>query len=344
MKILIIGGTGFLGRHLVAAAQTQQHQVTLFHRGNHPSEELVDVEEIYGNRSDRLEALKNRQWDAVIDTCGYLPKTVAAVAEALCGSVAQYVFISSVAAYADFSATNYSETAPLATLTAEQAVRATQLDAKANLTASGLADMYGPLKALCERQAQRVFGNEALIVRPGVLVGPHDPTDRFTYWARRVAAGGDILAPGQPGRFVQFIDARDVANWVIRMIEVKKSGVYNVTGKPFALSFGELLEAIKVVTNSNAAFKWVGEDLLRQEQVEPWSELPLYLPESTPAMAGFLSANVQSALAEGLHFRALGLTIQDTLAWRATWPDQLKAGLSTAKEQQLLAIHALQVK
>lgn len=344
MKILIIGGTGFLGRHLVTAAQTQHHQVTLFHRGNHPSEGLADVEEFYGDRNDGLGALKNRQWDAVIDTCGYLPHTVAAVAEALCGSVAQYVFISSVAAYADFSAVNYSETAPLANLTAEQAVRAAQLDAKANLTASGLADLYGPLKALCEQQAQRVFGNGALIVRPGVLVGPHDPTDRFTYWARRVAAGGDILAPGRPGRFVQFIDARDVADWVISMIESKQSGVYNVTGEPFTLSFGKFLEAIKGVTNSHAAFIWVGEDVLRQEQVEAWSELPLYLPESITKMAGFLSANVQRALAEGLHFRALGVTIQDTLAWRATWPDHLKAGLSTAKEQQLLAKHALRVK
>lgn len=264
------------------------------------------------------------------------------MAETLRSSVAQYVFISSVAAYADFQTANYSETAPLAALTSEQAVRAAQLNPKANLTAAGLADMYGPLKARCEQQAQQFFGNDTLIVRPGVLVGPHDPTDRFTYWARRVAAGGAVLAPGRPSRFVQFIDVRDVADWIISMIERQKSGVYNVTGKPFARSFGELLETIKVVATSDAAFIWVAEDFLRQEQVAEWSELPLYLAESDAEMAGFLSANVDRALVEGLRFRPLRLTIQDTLAWRATLPDRLNAGLSSAKEQQLLVKHALQ--
>lgn len=343
MKILLIGGTGFLGRHLVSAAQTQHHQVTLFHRGKHPSAGLLDIEEIYGDRSDPVDVLQGRQWDAVIDTCGYLPQTVTTVAEALRGSVAQYVFISSVAAYADFRAATYLETAPLATLTTEQAVKAAQLNPKASLTAARLADLYGPLKALCEHQAQQVFGNDALIVRPGVLVGPHDPTDRFTYWVQRVAAGGAVLAPGQPERFVQFIDVRDVAAWIIRMIELKKSGVYNVTGEPFTLSFGKLLETIKLAVNSDAVFTWVAEDFLRQEQVAEWSELPLYLAESDAEMAGFLSANVQRALENGLHFRPLRLTIQDTLAWRVTLPDQLKAGLSSAKEQQLLAKHALRV-
>lgn len=181
MKILLIGGMGFLGQHLVAAAQTQHHQVTLFHRGHHPCAGLLNVEEIYGDRSDRLEALQNRQWDAVIDTCGYLPQTVATMVEALRGAVAQYVFISSVAAYADFRTVNYLENAPLAMLSAEQAVKAAQVNPKATLTAAGLADLYGPLKASCEHQVQQVFGNDALIVRPGVLVGPHDPTDRFTY-------------------------------------------------------------------------------------------------------------------------------------------------------------------
>ncbi|MGI4742781.1 MAG: NAD-dependent epimerase/dehydratase family protein [Janthinobacterium lividum] len=341
MKILLIGGTGFLGQHLVTAAQMQQHEVTLFHRGNHPWEGLADVEEIYGDRSGDLGALKNRQWDAVIDTCGYLPQTVSTVAETLRGSVAQYVFLSSVAAYADFRTVNYRETAPLATLTATQAARTARLDVNVTLTASGLADLYGPLKVLCEQQAQRVFGNDTLVVRPGLLVGPHNRTDRFTYWVQRVAAGGNVLAPGRPNRFVQFIDARDVADWIIGMIASQKSGVYNVTGHPFALSFGELLETIKAVTNSQAAFTWVTEDFLQQEQVEEWLELPLYLSESTREMASFMSANIEGALAEGLHFRPLGITIQDTLAWRATLPDHLRAGLAINREQQLLAKYAV---
>lgn len=341
MNILIIGGTGFLGRHLVTAAQMRHHHVTLFHRGNHPSVGLAGIEEIYGDRNSGLEALRNRQWDAVVDTCGYLPHTVTAVAEALRSSVVQYVFISSVAAYADFKVGNYREIAPLAKLTVAQTQRAAQVDPNATLTAGGLADLYGPLKARCEQEAQRIFGPDTLIVRPGVLVGPHDATDRFTYWVRRVAAGGEVLAPGRPSRFVQFIDARDVANWVVEMIGNQKSGVYNVTGHPFALSFGDLLEAMKATTNSNATFTWVDEEFLRQEQVEAWSDLPLYLPESTPETAGFLSANIERALARGLQFRPLEATIQDTLAWRATLPDHLKAGLPTAKEQQLLAKYSL---
>ena len=341
MNILIIGGTGFLGQHLVTAAQMRHHQVTLFHRGNHPPVGLAGIEEIYGDRNNGLGALRNRRWDAVVDTCGYLPHTVTAVAKALRSSVAHYVFISSVAAYADFKVGNYRETAPLATLTAAQAQRAAQVDTSATLTAGGLADLYGPLKARCEQQAQRVFGPDTLVVRPGVLVGPHDATDRFTYWARRVAAGGAVLAPGRPSRFVQFIDARDVANWVVEMIGGRQSGVYNVTGHPFALSFGELLEAMKATTNSNAAFTWVDEEFLRQERVEAWGELPLYLPESTPETAGFLSANIDKALAKWLKFRPLEATIQDTLTWRAMLPDRLKAGLSTVKEQQLLAKYSL---
>jgi 2'-hydroxyisoflavone reductase len=342
MNILIIGGTGFLGRHLVAAALLGQHQITLFHRGSHPTVAPAGVEEIYGDRNAELGALRNRRWDAVIDTCGYLPHTVTAVAEALRGLVGQYVFISSVAAYADFKVGNYRETAPLAVLTAVQARRAAQLDPSATQTAGGLADLYGPLKALCEHQAQQVFGPDALVVRPGVLVGPSDATDRFTYWVRRVAAGGVVLAPGRPGRFVQFIDARDVANWLIGMIEARKSGRYNITGHPFALSFGALLETMKATINSNATFTWVDEEFLRQEQVEAWSELPLYLPESVVETAGFLSANIEGALAEGLHIRSLEGTIQDTLAWRATLPGPLKAGLTTIREQQLLARYALQ--
>ena len=341
MKILLIGGTGFLGSHIVRAAQVRNHEVTIFHRSHHTSAGRAVGEEIFGDRTDELFKLANRRWDAVIDTCGYLPHTVRASATALRDAVGQYVFISSVAAYADFSTTNYAETTPLATLTAKQTAEANHLTAKANLTAGALADLYGGLKALCEAQVQQVFGSRTLLIRPGLLVGPDDATDRFTYWAWRVARGGEVLAPGRSMRYVQFVDVRDVADWLVALIERGVMGPYNVTGHPFALSFGRLLEAMKEASGSQAVFTWVDEAFLQREQVAPWSELPLYLPESSAATAGFLSANIARARAEGLTFRPLQATIQDTLAWRATQESPLKAGLSAAREQELLAKYAL---
>lgn len=336
MKILIIGGTKFLGRHLVAAAQARQHEVAIFHRGKHSSEGIESVEEIYGDRNDDLDKLKNRNWDAVIDTCGYLPQTVKASAEALKHSAGQYIFISSISAYADFSDSDYDETAPLATLTEEQKEKANKIDAKGEITAVVLEDMYGALKALCEREARNVFGDKTLIVRSGLIVGSFDPTDRFTYWATRVAEGGEVLAPGTPNRFVQFVDARDLAAWVVKMIENRQNGIYNATGKPFELTFAKMLEEIKTVSRSDARFTWVDEGFLKREAVEEWSEMPLYLAESVKEAQGFLSANIDKALAESLSFRPLADTIQDTIAWRETKSDEMKAGIKLDKERELL--------
>ena len=341
MKILLIGGTQFLGRHLVTAAQVQGHEVTLFHRGRHPSHGLTDVEELYGDRNDGLGTLRHRHWDAVIDTCGYVPQTVMASANALRDAVEQYAFISSASVYTQARPANYPETTDLAALTAEQAAQAQQLDAKADLTGRALGSMYGPLKALCEQQVQQVFGERALLVRPGVLVGPYDPTDRFTYWVDRIARGGDVLAPGRADRFVQFIDARDVADWVVRQVEKRVGGAYNVNGKPLTLTFAHMLATMKAVSRSNAACTWVSDAFLQQEQVKEWSELPLYVAESTPHIAGFMSANVDRALDQGLAFHPLEQTILDTLAWRATQKDPLKAGLSPAREREVLAKYAL---
>lgn len=336
MKILIIGGTKFLGRHLVTAAQARSHEITIFHRGNHPAENIKSVEEIYGDRNNDLHRLKNGNWDVVLDTCGYLPQTVKASAEALANFAEQYVFVSSVSAYAGFSEPNYSETAPLATLTCEQASDAAKIDVAGEITAAGLGEMYGALKALCERAVQHAFSSRALIVRPGLIVGPLDPTDRFTYWVSRVARGGQVLVPGTPSRFVQFIDARDLAEWIIGTAERKAAGVYNVAGKPFALTFIQLLEEIKAVSRSSASFAWVDEAFLKREAVEDWQEMPLYLAESSKEKRGFLSANIDKAIAENLRFRPLAETIGDTLAWRATQRGQLKAGINFAKEQELL--------
>ena len=338
MKILIIGGTKFLGRHLVDAALERNHEVTLFNRGTkYSGEKIENVEQIHGDRNIDLEKLANRRWDAVIDTCGYLPQMVKASAEFLKDAVERYVFISSISAYADFSKVNFDETTELAKLTAEQEKEFAKIDPKAELTGAVLGEMYGALKVLCEKEVLNVFGDKALIIRPGLIVGEYDFTDRFTYWVMRVARGGDVLAPGNPEKSVQFIDAKDLAEWTIEMIESGETGFYNATGKPFETTFGKLLEEIKAVSESDAKFVWVGESFLEKEKVAPWSDLPLYLPESLEEMRGFLTANVDKALAKNLKFRPLQEMIKDTLNWRKPQNEELKAGISEEKEKELLA-------
>ena len=342
MKILIIGGTKFLGRHLAAAAALERgHEVTLFNRGTHYSGAVENVEQIHGDRNRDLDKLKGRSWDAVIDTCGYLPQTVKASAEALKDLAGLYVFISSISAYADFSRPNFDENAPLSVLTEEQSARAGEIYPEGELNAFLLGDLYGGLKALCERETEKAMAAAAaagrtLIIRPGLIVGSHDTTDRFTYWVTRVAAGGEVLAPGSPNRFVQLIDARDLSRWIVRMIEDGQSGIYNATGKPFELTMEKMLAEIRAASRSDADFVWADEDFLRRENVAAWSEMPLYLPESYERTQGFLSANIDRALQKGLVFRPLKETIQDVLNWRGTKNDELKAGIGIEKERQLL--------
>lgn len=336
MKILIIGGTKFLGRHLITAAQARRHDITLFHRGRHASEGIENVEEIFGDRNDDLAKLKNQRWDACIDTCGYLPQTVKKSSEMLKDAVEQYVFISSVSAYADFSDSDYDENAALAVLSEEQKTRASEIDPKSEMSAVALADMYGALKALCEQETRKVFADKTLIVRSGLIVGAFDTTDRFTYWAMRVASGGEVLAPGAPNRFVQLIDARDLAEWIVLMIENNRNGVYNATGKPFELTMGKLLEEIRCASRSDATFTWASEDFLKREKVKEWSEMPLYLAESVKEAEGFLSANIDKAVQVNLKFRPFSDTIQDTLRWRRTKSEAMKAGIGAEREKELL--------
>jgi len=337
MKILIIGGTKFLGRHLINAALSRGHEVTLFNRGKVYSDDpLETVEQIRGDRNADLDRLGGRNWDACIDTCGYLPQSVQASAEFLRERVGQYIFISSISAYASFRETNADETAPLAELTAEQRERLEKIDPQGELTGPVLGEMYGALKALCEQAAENAMPNRTLIVRSGLIVGEYDWTDRFTYWVMRAARGGKVLAPGNPQRFVQFIDASDLARWIIKMAEASQNGIYNANGKPFDLTFAALLEEIKAVTGSDAEFTWADEDFLKAENVQPWGDMPLYLYESDVEWQGFLSANVDKALASGLEFRPLSETIRATLNWRETIDDELKAGISAEREAELL--------
>lgn len=335
MKLLILGGTRFLGRHVVTAAKARGHEVTVFNRGNYSSEDLGAVESISGDRHTELHKLQGRSWDAVVDTSGHLPRAVRAAAEVLFDEVARYVFVSSQNAYRDVSVGGIEESYPLRTLTSEQVEHANSIDTSGQ---PSYAEFYGGLKALCEQAAEEVMPDRVLILRPGLIVGPDDYTDRFTYWPVRVARGGEVLAPGPPDRFIQFIDVRDLAEWTISMIERKATGAYNTHGVPNSLTMQGLLDECKTITGSDAQFTWATEEFLLQEKVAAWSELPLWLPEeAAPHLKGFMFISPAKAIAAGLKLRPLSQTITDTLTWYETnRGDDLKSGLDFYKERALL--------
>ncbi|HEX5888801.1 MAG TPA: NAD-dependent epimerase/dehydratase family protein [Pyrinomonadaceae bacterium] len=335
MKLLIIGGTRFVGRHLVEAALERGHEVTLFNRGTQ-SFAIPEVETISGDRNRDLDKLQGRRWDAVIDTCGYLPRAVQAAAVMLSGSVERYVFISSMSAYADVSVKGVDETAPLRTLTSEQLDRAYAIDTAGQ---PSYGELYGGLKALCEQAAEEAMPGRVLLVRPGLIVGPYDYTDRFTYWVVRVARGGEVLAPGRAERPVQFIDARDLAGWTVSMTERSATGSYNANRLPNTLTMQDVLEECKSSSNSDAVFTWTSEAFLREEKVAAWSAMPLWLPEEeAPQLQGFMFVNCDKAIAAGLRIRLLGETIGDTLEWaqRELHDTALNAGIDFEREQALL--------
>ena len=338
MKLLILGGTAFLGRHLVAAAHARNHEITLFNRGHHPPPALTNVETIQGDRHSELDKLRAGHWDAVIDTSGYLPRAVTAAAEALSDSVARYVFVSSISVYSDFSRIGIDETADLKTLTDEQVEQANEIDSSGQVSAINYGQLYSGLKALCEQALAAALPSRALIIRPGLIVGPDDYTERFTYWVMRVARGGEVLAPGPPKYPVQFIDVRDLADWIVKMIERQETGVSNANGLPGEVTMKDLLAECKIVSASDAAFTWIDEDFLLKENVAAWSDLPLWLPEkAAPHMKGFMLVKSDKALAAGLRLRPLAETIRDTWFWRRESLDKpLQAGLDPEKEQTLL--------
>src|SRR5579863_2076845 len=234
MKLLILGGTVFLGRSIVEAALSRGHEVTLFNRGLHNPDLFPEVEKIRGNRNEDISLLQegDRHWDATIDTSGYVPRAVQASAEALVGRVHHYTFISSISVFADFSKDGIDEQSPVGTLEDETVEEVTN-------------ESYGPLKALCEQAAERAMPGRVLVVRPGLIVGPNDVTDRFTYFPYRVAQGGEMLAPGEPEQQTQFIDVRDLAEWIVRMVEAGKTGTYNATGPDYALTMEQFLAECK---------------------------------------------------------------------------------------------------
>lgn len=304
MRLLVLGGTEFLGRHLVQAALDRGHAPTLFNRGRTNPELFPGVERLTGDRDGGLERLRGRRWDAVVDTSGFVPRVVGQSVDLLRGSAGAYAFVSTGSVYAR-RGQDRSEDGPLVRLE--------------DPATEDVTSHYGGLKALCERVVTAAFGDRALVVRSGLIAGPHDPTGRFTYWALRLARGGEVLGPGDPSRPVQFIDARDQAAWILDMLEAGRGGTFNVTGPREPLTFGGLL------SRAPGPVTWVADEFLLEQGVRPYSEMPLWVPPS----AGTLGMPIGRALAAGLRHRTVDDTIRDTRAWAETLdaaPRQRDAG------------------
>ncbi|ETW93541.1 MAG: hypothetical protein ETSY1_38750 [Candidatus Entotheonella factor] len=322
MQILMLGGTRFLGCHLVEAALNQGHEVTLFNRGQTHPGWFAQVERLQGDRDGDLSALEGRHWDAVIDTCGYVPRLVRASAELLAARVEHYTFISTASVYADPSRHGMDEESPVGTLEDERLE-----DVNGNT--------YGPLKVLCEQAAEAAMPGRVLTIRSGLIVGPFDPSDRFTYWPVRIAQGGEVLAPAGPGKRIELIDVRDLAEWIVRMAGARATGIYNASGAREALTMGYLLDECRDLSAADARITWVSEAFLKANGVEPFSDMPLWEPEGEDGLA---TINASKALNAGLTLRPLADTIRDTLAWHRTRPQDtpLTKGIGHEREQALL--------
>jgi len=325
MKLLILGGTRFLGRHLAAQALARGHAVTLLHRGRSAAGLLPEAEHRIADRDGDLAALAHGSWDAAIDTSAYFPRQVRAMAAALAGRVGHYQLVSSISVYAAFGAPGTAEDAPRVMLPDPEVQEVT-------------GATYGGLKALCEQAALAGFDGRCAVSRPGLIVGPHDPTGRFTWWVQRLQRGGEVLAPGDPATPVQFIDARDAAAWMLLQAEHTRTGVYNLNGPDQDLSMGGLLQAAQATLNPQAALTWVDEDFVLAQGVAPWSDLPVWLPRASAAMH---QVSVARARASGLVCRPLAHTLRDTADWVNAQPAQPgparpSVGLAPEREAALL--------
>ncbi len=299
MRLLILGGTRFAGRHLAAAALDAGHKVTLFNRGISNAEIFPQAEKLRGDRDsegDLRAALAERRWEAVIDCCGYRPEQVAAAARCLGGAVERYVFLSTISVYADFAA-GPDEGSPLKQPLADGEGR--------------VDERYGSLKARCEEVLERALPGRVLTVRSGLLIGPHDRTQRFAWWVQRVAAGGEVLAPGRPQHPLQLIDARDLAAWILRLLAQGATGCFNATSPRGRLTFGGLVETSRAVAASEARFTWVSGGFLAARGVRPMDDLPLWLPEEAH---GFYAVDTARAVAAGLRLRPLAHSVRAVLA------------------------------
>lgn len=333
LKILVLGGTRFLGPHVAEYALARGHDVTFFNRGRTNPGVLPQVERIQGDRNGQLDGLKGRSWDAVIDTSGYVPRHVRLSAELLRPQVPHYVFISTVSVYASFAAAN-DETSPVGKLedeTVEKVDGAT----------------YGPLKALCEAAATAAYGaDHTTVIRPGLIVGPDDNTDRFTYWPARAARGGQLAAPGTPKDPVQVIDVRDLAEFTILATERRTAGVFNALSPPGRFTIGDVVNESIVAARDIAKppvapeAVWIPADFLAEQKVAPWSDMPVWAP-SVGEEAGFALVSAERASKAGMKIRPMADTVAATMRWHLQRPEaereKLKAGLSPEREAALLA-------
>jgi 2'-hydroxyisoflavone reductase len=334
LKVLILGGTGFIGPHFVRVLTEGGHTVTLFNRGKRDPEAKPGVEQLLGDRNGQVDALKGRDWDVCIDNSGYKPSQVQLTADLLQPHVKHYIFISSVSAYADYISTSIDEDYKLATL-----------KDPGNEEVTG--ETYGGLKVLCEQIVQKTYGKNANVIRPTYIAGPGDPTDRFTYWPVRVSRGGEMLAPGTAADPIGYIDVRDLAEFVRVCVEKRIGGVYNLCNQPRSATMGELLDRAKRISGADTTFSWASAEFLDKhgmnEESAPPNAIPIWTPP-TGDSAGFALIKCDRAVAKGLKFRSLETTVRDTLEWQKTRPAErqtLRAGLPPDKEKELLkALHA----
>jgi 2'-hydroxyisoflavone reductase len=330
LRILILGGTGFIGPHQVRYAQERGHTVTLFNRGKTNPGLFPNVEKLQGDRAvGDYKALKGRDWDVVIDNPTTFPRWVREAGAALKGHAKQYVFISTISVYAANDTPDADETAAVATT-----------DTPDSEDREKFPQLYGPWKALSEKEAEKAFPGRATVIRPGLIVGPGDLSDRFTYWPARLARGGEVLAPGNPTDPVQIIDARDLAEFTVRVCENGTTGVYNATGPQSLLTMGEMLGGVRAVMSTDAHLTWVPADFLEAQQVRPWVNMPVWVPPDADRR-GFARRSIRRALDKGLTFRPLAVTAKDTLDFYNAEPEErkakLRAGLEPAREKEVLA-------
>jgi 2'-hydroxyisoflavone reductase len=326
LRILILGGTGFIGPHQVRFALSRGHEVTLFNRGRTNTHLFPEVEKLRGDRNDDLESLKGREWDVVIDNSASVPRWVRQSAQLLKDAAEHYLFVSSISVYSDNSIVGMDETGPVGVIDDRDPERVT-------------GQTYGPMKAMCEGEAEKAFPARTTVVRPGLIVGPGDNSDRFTYWPIRIHRGGEVMAPGHPTDPVQIVDARDLSEWMIRMLEEKNPGVYNATGPESPLSIAEMLYGIRAATSAKVSFTWVDADFLGEHRVRSWSHMPTWVPPRE-GMEGFSRVDCSRAIERGLTFRPLAVTARDTIDWHQTLPaerqENMRAGLSREREVEVL--------
>jgi len=330
LKVLILGGTGFIGPHFVDVLTAGGHQISLFNRGKRDPEIREGIEQLLGDRDGQIDSLKGRDWDVVIDNSGYKPSQVRLTTDLLKDHVKHYIFISSIAVYSDFAKAGIDEDYKLAVL-------------KDPTSEVVTGESYGGLKVLCEKIVEESFGKRGTIIRPTYIAGPGDHTDRFTYWPWRVARGGEMLAPGTPADPFQYIDVRDLADFIRVCVEKNVTGKYNLCGPQGAVTMGSLLEEARRITKANTTFVWASPEFLTAQEVigdkAKGNFMPIWQPPAGE-QAGLLLVSPARARKKGLKFRSLETTIRDTLEWQKKRPEDkqvLKAGLTPEKEAELLA-------